>query len=64
MASGDNSFRHAHGMPTFGIFHRQISATGGDDFKRPSKREVCFLQSLSKKQILHKTRAHTARLIA
>jgi len=26
-------------VPTFGVFHRRISATGGDDFKRPSKRE-------------------------
>ena len=26
--------------PTFGVFHRQISATGGDDFKRPSEREA------------------------
>ena len=27
-------------MPTFGVFRRQIPATGGDDIKRPSKREV------------------------
>ncbi len=35
-------------MPTFGVFHRQISATGGDDFKRPLKEGglICALSHL------------------